>query len=79
MTSLVTESVGWAATVTFVASYFFARPVALRTVQGVGALLWGIYGYLIGSAPVIAANVMVMAAAAWTAVRAARADSGGAP
>lgn len=63
------ESLGWAATAVFVASYFFARPGALRAMQMLGALLWVLYGLLIDSAPVIVANVLVLAAAAWTNVR----------
>lgn len=66
------DSVGWMATGVFVGSYFFARPMALRTAQMLGALLWMIYGVLIGARPVIAANVLVMAAAAFTTIRAAR-------
>jgi hypothetical protein len=61
---------GWAATAMFVASYFFVRPLALRTAQMLGALLWMIYGGLIGAPPVIVANALVIAAAAWSAVRA---------
>jgi uncharacterized protein with PQ loop repeat len=34
-----------------------------------GALLWITYGVLIGALPVIIANLLVFAAAAWTAVR----------
>jgi hypothetical protein len=72
MRPFLVESVGWAATFTFVASYFLARPTALRSAQFVGALLWGVYGCLIHSLPVIVANILVMAAAAWTGVRTAR-------
>jgi hypothetical protein len=60
---------GWAATAMFVTSYFFARPLVLRTTQMLGALLWVIYGVLIGAPPVVVANVLVVAAAAWTTVR----------
>jgi hypothetical protein len=34
-----------------------------------GALLWIAYGTLIGASPVIVANLLVFAAAAWTALR----------
>jgi uncharacterized protein with PQ loop repeat len=34
-----------------------------------GATLWVLYGFLIGAIPVIAANVLVLTAAAWTLVR----------
>jgi hypothetical protein len=57
---------GWLATAVFVGSYFCARPAHLRRVQMVGATMWVWYGVLIGAAPVVAANVLVLAAAAWT-------------
>jgi hypothetical protein len=63
------EWLGWAATAVFVGSYFFARPSLLRAVQMVGALLWITYGVLINASPVIVANILVFAAAAWTSLR----------
>jgi hypothetical protein len=36
----------------------------------IGALLWMTYGFLIHAVPVIFANILVFAAAAWTAARA---------
>jgi hypothetical protein len=63
------DLLGWAATAVFVGSYFFASPSVLRGMQMIGALLWMSYGILIGAAPVIVANVLVFAAAAWTASR----------
>jgi hypothetical protein len=69
MNPLLIESMGWTATAVFVASYFFARPAVLRKVQMLGALLWIAYGALIGATPVIVANILVFAAAAWTALR----------
>ena len=60
---------GWIATALFVASYFFSRPLALRTIQMLGALLWILYGALIHAPPVIVANALVAAAAAWTLLR----------
>ena len=59
------EYLGWAATAVFVASYLCVRVEALRRVQMIGALMWVCYGLLIGAAPVVVANVMVTAAAAW--------------
>jgi hypothetical protein len=70
------ETLGWAATAVFVASYFFARPSLLRGVQMVGALLWVGYGVLIGATPVIVANVLVFSAAAWTVLRKASSQPG---
>ena len=72
MSTLAISCLGWVATALFVASYFFSRPAALRATQIVGALLWAVYGGLIGAPPVIVANALVIAAAAWTAVRATR-------
>jgi hypothetical protein len=63
------EWLGWTATAVFVGSYFFARPSLLRGVQMLGALLWITYGVLIGASPVIVANILVFAAAAWTSLR----------
>jgi hypothetical protein len=60
------SSLGWTATAVFVASYFFSRSSLLRGLQMLGALLWVLYGILIGAAPVIAANALVFSAAAWT-------------
>ena len=65
----MTAYLGWVATAVFVGSYFCARPEHLRRVQMVGALMWVLYGVLIGAAPVVAANVLVLGAAAWTGRR----------
>jgi len=65
----VTEILGWIATAVFVASYFFKRAALLRLAQMAGAVLWIVYGSLIGSIPVVAANGLVFAAAAWTLAR----------
>jgi hypothetical protein len=65
----VTQILGWVATAVFVGSYFFTRPAALRAVQMLGAVLWIVYGFLIDATPVIAANALVFAAAAWTFAR----------
>lgn len=62
----MTQMLGWIATAVFVGSYFFKQPAALRAVQMSGAVLWIVYGVLIGAVPVIAANALVFAAAAWT-------------
>ena len=62
----MTQILGWVATAVFVGSYFFTRPAALRATQMVGATLWIVYGFLIEATPVIAANALVFAAAAWT-------------
>jgi hypothetical protein len=72
MSSTVSSCVGWIATGVFVASYFLSRPQALRAAQMLGAALWVLYGVLLGALPVIAANILVIAAAGWTAVRAQR-------
>jgi hypothetical protein len=60
------QMIGWVATAVFVGSYFFARPAPLRAMQMLGSVLWIVYGILISATPVIAANVLVFAAAAWT-------------
>ena len=65
----MTEYLGWCATAVFVGSYFASRPERLRLLQMAGAALWAVYGVLIGAPPVIAANLLVFAAAVWTAFR----------
>lgn len=65
----VPDMVGWIATAVFVASYFFSKPAWLRGLQMLGAALWIVFGVLIASKPVIASNVLVFAAAAWTLLR----------
>jgi hypothetical protein len=67
---MTTEILGWIATTLFVGSYFFKRPALLRAVQLAGAALWIVYGAMIGAVPVVVANCLVFAAAAWTLVRA---------
>jgi hypothetical protein len=62
----MTQILGWVATAVFVGSYFFKQPSALRAVQMSGAVLWIVYGVMINAIPVIAANALVFAAAAWT-------------
>jgi hypothetical protein len=72
MTSMslpLTETLGWVATLVFVGSYFFSKPAALRACQMLGATLWIAYGVLIAAKPVIAANLLVFMAAAWTLAR----------
>jgi hypothetical protein len=69
MNTATTQILGWTATSVFVGSYFFARPATLRAVQMLGALIWIVYGFLIDATPVIAANALVFAAAAWTTAR----------
>jgi hypothetical protein len=63
------EYLGWAASGVFVASYFCTRSHVLKAVQMVGALMWVVYGVLIGAMPVVAANLAVFAAAGWTMLR----------
>jgi hypothetical protein len=63
------DTMGWIATAVFVASYFFSTPAMLRGLQMLGAVLWITFGVLIASKPVIASNVLVFSAAAWTLAR----------
>lgn len=79
MSQHVADALGWVATAVFVGSYFFSRAAALRGIQMLGSALWIIYGLLIAAKPVIAANVLVFAAAAWTLLRENAALRTGAP
>jgi hypothetical protein len=65
----MTDYLGWIATAVFVSSYFFKRPALLRAAQMCGAALWIVYGVMIGAIPVVVANGLVFAAAAWTLFR----------
>jgi hypothetical protein len=71
----MTDWLGWVATAIFVGSYFFSRPALLRATQMLGAALWIAYGLLIAAIPVVVANALVLAAAAWTLVRPRRQPS----
>jgi hypothetical protein len=70
----MTEWIGWAATAVFTASYFCTRASALRRVQMAGAAMWIGYGVATNAAPVIAANLLVLAAAVFTSWRRRRGD-----
>jgi hypothetical protein len=74
----IVDTVGWVATAVFVSSYFFQRPDMLRGVQIVGATMWIVYGVLLAAPPVIAANVLLIGAAAWTVYRSRRTARNGA-
>jgi hypothetical protein len=65
------DALGWTATGIFSSSYFFKQPAALRKIQAGASLLWVVYGLAIGSAPVVAANLIVGVAAVCTSFRAA--------
>jgi Bacterial inner membrane protein len=65
----VIDWLGWTATAVFVTSYFCKRAELLRRVQMAGAAMWVIYGILVQAPPVVAANLLVLLAAAWTAAR----------
>ena len=65
----MTDLVGWAATAAFTASYFL-HETRMRIVQMLGAALWLAYGVLLGEAPIIVANSLVLVAAFFTTRRA---------
>jgi hypothetical protein len=69
----MTDPLGWIATALFAGSYFFTRPESLRRAQMAGAVLWVAYGLLMHAPPVVAANLLVLLAAAWTGWRSRRA------
>jgi hypothetical protein len=63
------DYLGWTATAVFVSSYFCAGATMMKRVQMLGASIWIAYGLLIGASPVVAANALVLGAAAWTTAR----------
>ena len=60
------DYLGWSATFVFVASYFCGGASALRRTQMAGAAMWVVYGTLLKAYPVVVANLLVVAAAAWS-------------
>ena len=67
--STLIEALGWASTAVFAGSYLCARERTLVRAQMVGALMWAAYGIFMRSPPVVAANLLVLAAAAWKSRR----------
>ena len=63
------EYLGWVATAVFVGSYLCKRTEVLKAIQMLGALMWVVYGVVIGATPVIAANVLVFSVAGWTLLK----------
>jgi hypothetical protein len=61
---------GWLATAVFASSYFCRQARALARVQALGALLWVSYGVLMGAAPVVVANLIVVGMAMFSSLRA---------
>ena len=59
--------IGWVATAVFASSYLFKEPIALRRVQAGAAMLWVVYGAIIHAFPVVVANLVVAAMAAYSA------------
>jgi hypothetical protein len=57
------DAIGWAATAMFAASYCIRDPRRLRLAQAGAALVWIVYGLLLGAAPVVGANAAVAATA----------------
>jgi hypothetical protein len=64
----VIEYLGWLATAVFVGSYLCRGSASLKRLQMAGALIWVVYGLLIGATPVVAANLLVFVVAGWTLV-----------
>ena len=60
---------GWLATALTVGSYFFRNAVVLRRVQATAAVTWLLYGVVIHSQPVMAANAIVTVAALGSSFR----------
>jgi hypothetical protein len=65
----MTDAVGWAASVVVICSYFFRQPATLRRVQAFGAVLWTLYGVLLGAPPIIVVNILVAMVALWSSFR----------
>lgn len=68
----ILNSIGWVATAVFASFYFFRQAATLRKIQAGAALLWVVYGFLIGAMPVVVANMIVAAAAVYSSLTAQR-------
>jgi hypothetical protein len=66
------EWIGWLATAVFAGSYVFNDAGTLRKIQAGAAVLWVIYGLIIHSSPVVAANVAVAGMALWSSITSAK-------
>jgi hypothetical protein len=66
------DYLGWIATAVFVGSYLCKGAASLKRVQMIGALMWVVYGLLLGATPVVAANLLVFSVAGWTLLEGAR-------
>ncbi len=60
--------IGWVATAVFAGSYLCKDPAALRRIQAAAAVLWVVYGALIGAMPVVVANLIVAGVALWSSL-----------
>jgi hypothetical protein len=67
--------IGWIATAVFSCSYFVRGSNMLRRIQACAALMWVVYGFLIGAMPVVVANVIVAAAAVYSSFTAGQAQT----
>jgi hypothetical protein len=65
----VIDAIGWVATALFVLSYAAKDRRHLLALQVVAALVWIGYGTLLRAVPVIVANCLVAAAAAFSGLR----------
>ena len=65
----MSDMIGWLATAIFAGSYFVRGPATMRWVQACAAVCWILYGVLLHATPVIAANLIVVTLAAFTAWR----------
>lgn len=73
------DLLGWVAASLFPFSYLCKKPLHLVIVQMCAAAVWISYGVAISSKPVIGANIVVVACAAFSAVRFARKAADAAP
>ena len=70
------DALGWLATAVFLASYSRKSQQALRLAQAAAAVLWVVYGILLHALPIIVANLLVAAVAAYSSRAEAGPESG---
>jgi hypothetical protein len=62
------DVIGWIATALFLASYSCKDPKKLRLTQAAAALLWVAYGIVLHAVPIVVANLLVAAVAAYSSL-----------
>jgi hypothetical protein len=64
-TETIYEHIGYAGSILIVISLAMSSIIKLRVINLMGAITFGVYGFLIGSMPVLMTNLVITALDAW--------------